>query len=154
MATDSRGGLADLERDKPRRSHLIAPEDHCRHATPDGPAPVFNVDPGALFENARAFFANDRSFEDTEVDDTARRIRAVAVTKLMKFKDDVTIEVLPHAAGSTIAIYSCSRVGFGDMGTNKKRVDGIVAHLQKDVMLARGEGGITQKDPGYSEVSH
>jgi uncharacterized protein (DUF1499 family) len=43
----------------------------------------------------------------------------------MKFKDDVYVQALPvdgQADHSSVAIYSGSRFGYSDLGTNAKRV--------------------------------
>ncbi len=53
------------------------------------------------------------------------RISFIAVTPLMKFKDDVYVQAVPvdgDPARSSVAVYSASRIGYSDMGTNAKRV--------------------------------
>ena len=50
----------------------------------------------------------------------------------MRFKDDVDILVLPvegHDHQSTLAIYSGSRLGYSDLGTNGKRVNALLTAL-------------------------
>ncbi len=49
-------------------------------------------------------------------------LEAVVTTPLLKFKDDVAIEVRPTSSGSTLHMRSKSRVGRGDLGTNAARI--------------------------------
>jgi Protein of unknown function (DUF1499) len=59
------------------------------------------------------------------------RLQAVAVTPLLRFKDDVLIEVRPRAdGGSTVALRSKSRLGRGDFGANAARIRAFLADLQ------------------------
>ena len=51
----------------------------------------------------------------------------------MRYKDDISILVLPargEESGSELAIYSRSRVGYSDMGANRKRVLGLLKRLK------------------------
>ncbi|MEM9234950.1 MAG: DUF1499 domain-containing protein, partial [Pseudomonadota bacterium] len=81
---------------------------------------------------------NDPQYKDVSADPRARAISAVAVTKLLRFKDDLDIAVLPTEEGSTLAIYSRSRIGYSDMGANRKRVDALIAALREDIRRAEG----------------
>ncbi|WOI52554.1 DUF1499 domain-containing protein [Parvularcula sp. LCG005] len=140
--------FASLERPKAPNHYLVAPEGLCQSTTPDEDAPEFRDDPDAMFMNIVQMVRSKDNVQDIEVDESARRLSFVSVTSFFKFKDDVDIAVLPGAAGSTVAIYSRSRVGKGDFGKNKKRVHGLIADLRKTRVLAEGEGGVTAKDPG------
>lgn len=50
------------------------------------------------------------------------RIEAVAQTSLMKFKDDVVIEIRPRSGGAQVHMRSRSRVGKSDLGANAERI--------------------------------
>ena len=60
-------------------------------------------------------------------------IAAVATTRLLRFKDDVTIRVRAEGATSRIDVRSRSRVGRGDLGTNARRIRRFL-----DAVRARG----------------
>ena len=62
-----------------------------------------------------------------EVDKKARRLRAVARTAVLGFKDDIVVVVEPKADGSVVQMRSRSRVGKGDFGTNAKRIISFLA---------------------------
>lgn len=141
--------LAALERDPPRRSYLVAPNGYCRASAPDAEAPIFKSAPQTVYANAKSRLENDPGFEDVTADDGEHQIRAVAVTRVLRFKDDIIVEVLPADEGaSTLVIYSRSRVGYGDLRTNRNRVEALIRDLRQDLMLGQGEGGVTQRDPG------
>ncbi|MCB0415064.1 MAG: DUF1304 family protein [Bdellovibrionales bacterium] len=55
-------------------------------------------------------------------DEKELKIQAVASTGLMKFKDDIVIQVLPYKEGSSIQMRSKSRLGKSDFGANAHRI--------------------------------
>jgi len=64
-----------------------------------------------------------RGWTVSGVDRPGLRIQAVAITRLMRFRDDVVIAVRPATPTSSIvAMRSKSRVGRGDLGTNARRI--------------------------------
>ncbi len=54
-------------------------------------------------------------------------IHAVQTSALMRYRDD--LEFLANAAAGRIDVRSASRVGYGDMGVNRDRVESIRAAL-------------------------
>ena len=58
-----------------------------------------------------------------------REIRAVATTRLWRFKDDVTISIDPEGEGSIVNMHSQSRIGKGDFGANARRIRQFQAEL-------------------------
>lgn len=78
--------------------------------------------------NATADFAIDQIERILRTDDSFRHVRrdenqvqAVAITPLLGFQDDVIFQA--RTDPDRIEIYSASRVGIGDMGTNRKRLE-------------------------------
>ena len=65
-------------------------------------------------------------------DDAGHRVQAVAVTLVLRFRDDVIVEVRPgpSPARSAIAMRSKSRIGTGDFGANAKRIRAFFADLK------------------------
>lgn len=66
------------------------------------------------------------SFEENSSD---KYIHATAKTKIMGFVDD--LEFLLSEDDSKIFVRSESRVGYSDMGKNRKRMDSIIKQLLK-----------------------
>ena len=122
--------FAALTRPSSPNTYLLAPEGLCRTAERDGPAPVFDAAPDAVFAAAeRAVRAMPRVSE-VAADADRRAIGFVARTKLMRFKDDVDLLVVPQGDGAALAAYSRSRVGQSDLGANKARVEALVAAVR------------------------
>lgn len=58
-------------------------------------------------------------------------LSATYMSAIVKFVDDV--EIRPE--GDLCHIRSASRIGYSDMGVNRKRVEAIRSHLKSDVLL-------------------
>ncbi|WP_119394623.1 DUF1499 domain-containing protein [Salinibius halmophilus] len=58
-------------------------------------------------------------------------IRAVATTKLMRYKDD--IELLIDEASQQVHYRSASRAGYSDMGVNKTRYETFAKHYNEAI---------------------
>lgn len=66
------------------------------------------------------------------------RARYVAITRLMRFRDDVDILVRPLSDGqSVVAIFSRSRIGYSDLGANAARVEALERRLRAELAGAR-----------------
>ena len=124
-----------FRRSQKPNNYLIAPEGLCKKSTPDETSPLIKKSPEALFRRLIALFESSGRWKKLDFDEDNHRISVIAVTPLFRFKDDVDIRVLPveglpeGQVGSHLAIYSRSRVGYSDLGANKKRVDGLLARF-------------------------
>ncbi len=56
-------------------------------------------------------------------------IEATATTRLLKFKDDVTVAITRAEGGAVVNVRSKSRIGKGDLGTNARRIRAFQAEL-------------------------
>lgn len=56
-------------------------------------------------------------------------LRAVRTTRLLRFKDDVTVRVRRQDGGTVVSVRSKSRVGKGDFGQNARNVEEFLAAL-------------------------
>lgn len=82
---------------------------------------AFDQDPDSLFSAAQSAL---QALGPVSVDTAADAREAHAVYRVaLVFKDDVTIAVTADDGGSTLHIRSASRVGYSDLGVNKRRVD-------------------------------
>ena len=113
--------FATLTRPKTPNTYLLAPEGACGAAT-DGPAPTFDASPDRVFAAAEAVARGMDRVSEVEVDEGARALSFTQRTKLLRFKDDVDVAVMPEGTGAALMIYSRSRVGQSDLGANQKRV--------------------------------
>ncbi len=80
-----------------------------------------------------------------EADPQARYVHAVAVTPLLRFRDDLRAWVTPqdHDKGSVLWVRSMSRVGRGDFGANTRHV----LDLEKAVQRVVGNAAKTTPRP-------
>ena len=95
--------------------------------TPDSAFPELRprtyAAPAALMFDVARRAAEALKWELGTVDPEARKIEAVVTTKIIRFKDDVTIWVEADGAErSTIFARSASRVGWGDLGANTRHL--------------------------------
>ena len=119
-----------LKRPPKPNTCLVAPEDHCLAAEPDFAPPKLDMTGRGLFSKLSELIAAERSFGTITADAERLSLKFVATTGLMRFKDDVDIEVIALEDGkATFAIYSRSRVGYSDMGANQKRVRKLIHQL-------------------------
>lgn len=128
--------LSTLTRPSSPNTYLLAPDGLCQNAKPDAAAPVFNTDPDTLYKTALAHIADQRNWMVDSRDPALRQVDIVAATKILKFRDDVTIRVLEDQNDghkSQLAVYSRSRVGYSDLGANRKRTEKLVEALKEKV---------------------
>jgi uncharacterized protein (DUF1499 family) len=64
-------------------------------------------------------------------DAATRVLEAVAITGLMRFRDDIVIVVRPAAGGSAVHMRSKSRLGKSDLGANAERIRAFATELKK-----------------------
>lgn len=83
-----------------------------------------NID--AAWQSLRSILDADSSISIVEAND--RYLRAEAKTRLLRFTDDV--EFLLNRADGVIEMRSASRLGFSDLGKNRRRLEGIRSALQ------------------------
>jgi len=112
-----------------------------RRATEAGYPGLANLGLAVSPEEAwRAVLAlvGERGWRIAAQDDAGRRVQAVAVTRLLRFRDDVVIEVRPgtRPGSASVAMRSKSRLGRGDLGANATRIRAFFADLRRAV----GEG--------------
>lgn len=93
-------------------------------------APLSFADaPDLCFAKASAAAHGMSGWEVAAEDAKARRIEAVATTAVLRFKDDVVVEVRQAGTGCAVHMRSKSRLGRGDMGANAKRIRKFLALL-------------------------
>lgn len=110
-----KGGIAYPERFRAIQSDLY----------PDLNAFISRLEPEALYGVALETARTQSNWEVLDCDPSLKRIHAVARTPLMRFADDVTIEVRDggaHGGGATLHMRSRSRLGRNDFGANAKRI--------------------------------
>ncbi|MGD8957438.1 MAG: DUF1499 domain-containing protein, partial [Chromatiaceae bacterium] len=65
--------------------------------------------------------------EFTIIENADGYLRAEARTRILRFVDDVEFQARP--GGNSIAMRSASRVGYSDLGANRRRLEGLRSAL-------------------------
>src|ERR1051326_5491877 len=73
------------------------------------------------------------TWEVTAQDRDQGEIRAVATTRVFRFKDDVTITIRREGKGVVVNVRSHSRIGKGDLGANARRIRHFQTELAKRI---------------------
>ena len=89
---------------------------------------VIAGDARKMWQRLQDYLAQQQGFTIKQVDD--KYLRVEAKTRLLRFVDDVEFEL--RVEQGVIAVRSASRVGFSDLGANRRRVEKIRKELEPD----------------------
>lgn len=102
---------------------LACPAGLCGEARVDIVTPVYALPHHELAERLRALVLADPNARRMAEAGGGRGDRYVVRTPLMRYPDTVDVLVLPAEGGrSTVALYSRSQIGHGDLGANLARI--------------------------------
>ena len=122
--------FATLQRGPDPNQHLLCPKDMCTTET-DGEAPVFEVPVGQLRVAWDEMLAEQPRLQVLRRDVTNTQIDYVQRSRFFRFPDLITVRFVPiDNERTTLAIYSRSVYGKGDMGVNRARVEEWLARLK------------------------
>jgi uncharacterized protein (DUF1499 family) len=88
---------------------------------------AYDLVPQALFDAALAAVRDLGGLtigRATEIERDGLGLRAPF--RVFVFTDDLDLRVTPHGGGSVLHVRSASRVGHGDLGTNRRRVRALL----------------------------
>lgn len=125
--------FASLQRGPTPNQYLLCPADLCATET-DGAAPVFAVTAERLQGLWELMIA-----EEPRVQEVGRELATMAVdyvqrSRLLRFPDLITVRFLPvDDTHATLAVYSRSIYGRGDMDVNRARIEDWLAKLKARV---------------------
>jgi uncharacterized protein (DUF1499 family) len=106
---------------------LVAPADFT--PGPDAVAPVFAVPAATLRAAFMAVVGQTRGAN--VVTETADGVHVVVATPVFGFRDDLRVQFIALSPQqSTLALYSASRTGYWDLGTNRRRVEDWMTRIQ------------------------
>jgi uncharacterized protein (DUF1499 family) len=126
-----RVNFATLTRHATPNDALVCPAAHCPHAKPDAEPKTYSMASAELLARLkRIALAEPGTSELYCGTDCDRIVRILQHTRLMRFPDTIDIAVLSIGDNqSTLAIYSRSLIGRGDLGVNRARIERWIAAL-------------------------
>jgi uncharacterized protein (DUF1499 family) len=113
---------------------LVCPERVCQHAAPDIVAPVFPVPPTELMTKLRIVVDSEprSGLLDRFANEPQTSERFVQYSAVFYLPDVVDATVISAGSNSsTLAIYSRSVFGTGDLGVNRARLERWLAALKR-----------------------
>lgn len=110
--------------------YLVAPES-LTPATPHRISPVLAVSADRLYQALLDMLASAPRTRITSADAGARAIEAVQRTAVLRFPDDISIQVLAlDDERATLALYSRARYGYSDFGANRRRAEQWIRNIE------------------------
>lgn len=121
-----------LTRPTSPNTYLVLPKGFQSTASADEPSPVFAMTAKDLHQAVRSLILDKKRWSIVAEDSDRPQLELVVKTKLLRFKDDVSIRCISTGeTSSALAIYSRSRLGHSDLGANKKRVQSLLEELKE-----------------------
>jgi uncharacterized protein (DUF1499 family) len=128
-----------FQRRSTRTDALACPTGLCQADT-DLLPPVYPVDIATLRKALHQALKTERRLTRVHIDDRLPADRFVQRSETLRFPDTIVVRYLAlPGGGSTIAIYSRSQIGRGDLGVNLARVERWLAKLSQEVAKMRLE---------------
>jgi Protein of unknown function (DUF1499) len=91
---------------------------------------MLRLEPKEAFALAHARARGQAGWAIGRIEPAQGLFTAVAVTRLLRFRDDVTVRVRPTAGGSRVDVRSRSRLGRDDLGANAARIRRFLRDLR------------------------
>lgn len=102
------------------------------HEFPELELRCYRMSPGRLYERVE-HAVNVLDWDVVERRPEAYSLHAVVSTQLLKFKDDVTIELKVADCGTELYVRAASRVGRADLAANTRHI--LTLHAMLDRLL-------------------
>lgn len=119
--------------------YLVCPQKYC-NVTPSAYSPVFHVSADDLFNAFNQIIATKSRVQF--VNDIPEQGEFLLVEKsIFGFPADITVQFIALSEDtSTLAIFSKSRYGFYDFGSNKRRLNNLFMELSQQLAKNGTEG--------------
>lgn len=129
--------FARLERRSSPNDALACPAGLCR-AKIDVVPPVFAIDARRLRAAMTKALTSESRLALEYADDATLTDRYVQRSALLGFPDTIVVSYVDHPGDtSTVAIYSRSQLGYGDLGVNKGRIERWLTKLKQAAPVAK-----------------
>jgi hypothetical protein len=91
---------------------------------------LLQLPPAEAFQRAEACARGQGGWQLRRLEPGQGLLTAVAVTRLVRFRDDITVRVRAEGGGSRVDVRSRSRLGRDDLGANAARIRHFLRDLQ------------------------
>ena len=110
--------MSEIERPTPKSARLNA---------------GYGQDPARMLEAAARVISRLPNW--SIVDNREDGLRATRTTKLLRFKDDITVKAYPgnRPGHSRVELHSASRIGLSDLGQNPRNLRELVGALENEL---------------------
>jgi uncharacterized protein (DUF1499 family) len=126
-----------LQRRSTPNDALACPPEVCS-AKADIVPPVFAVSAAGLADAFDKAIASEPRLTLVETSERGASRRYIQRSRLFGFPDTIVVRFFERAGGhSTLALYSRSQLGKGDLGVNRARIERWLAELGREVPVAR-----------------
>ncbi len=124
-----------LKRSHKPNNYLVASKADCPYARPDRDAPVLPHKPEAVLAAWQAVIARQPRTTQTGADNATMTFEYVQRSALLRFPDTITVQFLPETNGKAtrVLVYSASKIGYSDMGVNRRRVTDWLSALEQEL---------------------
>jgi len=130
--------FATLQLKPSPNQYLVCPREFCR-ARPHAESPDFDVSLDALRAAWLRMIERQPRVTLLSSDPAKEQYEYEVLTPVIHFPDAVTVRLLQAKDGrSTLAIYSRSHYGYGDLGENRRRVQGWLEQLAEELETTAG----------------
>lgn len=124
--------IAKLDANKERdMSYQEGNRDRQRKLYPDLDSLRSPLPPAQLLKKVIPLVQKQDGWKIIYIDEANFRVEAVATTPVLKFSDDIVIEIRPEPDGSSFHMRSKSRLGRSDLAANYKRVKSFLELVQR-----------------------
>jgi uncharacterized protein (DUF1499 family) len=126
-----------LQRRSTPNDALACPPDLCG-AKSDVVPPIFAVSAMELRLALGKVVASEPRVVEVETTDQGMTVRYIQRSRLMGFPDTIVVRFIERPGGrSTLALYSRSQIGAGDLGVNRARIERWLAKLAGQAPVAK-----------------
>jgi hypothetical protein len=130
LRPDEKIAIRELRDPIPKNAFLSCPPGYCAAAAAS--SPIFALSVARLSDDWGEAIAGESGVVQIAGEPTQHRLAFIQHTMLLRFPDIVTVEFVDVAPDrSSLAVYSRSRYGRGDFGTNRRRVEHWLSRLSQ-----------------------
>ena len=113
--------------------HLICPPEYC-NIDPNEISPIYSVDIQSVDYHWQEVMEKEPRIINIAGDEKKHQYTYVQRSKYLRLPDTINVQIIPMDNNhTTLAIYSKSKYGYSDFGSNKARIDDLLVKLHESL---------------------